>query len=111
VVTFRLAPSRKGWMYPDFATDDGDATPHVIEYGADEWTEYEVGKNNRRTGPFEAQAVVLNPTTEAYVKFNDPDGPVDKLEANMWTPYPLRVRKLYVKGVSAPGVLRLKAYG
>ena len=100
----------------DFATDDPDITPVVIEYGTDDWTHYVIGTNAvlRGVAPetFEAQVLWLNPTTDAYVVFNRKDGLPDKLEADVWAgPYELRVRELWVKGVSAPGVLRLRAFG
>jgi len=117
MVTFRASMTftRKGYTREDYATDDPGMTPHVIEYGTDEWTHYVIGTNAVKKGiapeTFEAQKLYLNPTTDAYVVFNRKDGLPDKLGADVWTLYELGVRELWVKGVSAPGVLRLRAFG
>jgi len=103
-----------GYPYIDVATDDSSVTPHPIEFTADKWTEYVIGTNMHLINPslpeeFEAQLIRVNPTVDAYIKFES--GVIDKLEADSWVEYNLRVKKLWVKGVSAPGVLRLRAFG
>ena len=120
MVTFRASATftRKGHTKEDFATDDPKITPHLIEYGTDSWTHYVIGTNAVEKGivseTFEAQVLWLNPTTDAEVVFNrePPSGLPDKLEADRWEgPYELRVKELWVRGLSAPGVLRLRAFG